>query len=173
MDVYECLRGRRTVRHFKPDPVPEVTVTRILDAARWAPSSRNQQPWHLVVVRKRETLAQIGQTAGTGSFIADAPLAIAVVMEKADQPRMDAGRALQQMEIIAWSEGLGTCFVTLTDDERQKFAELLEVPADLDLITVLPFGYRPDDFKGRGTPWKRLSEMVHSEAFANRNRADR
>ena len=68
-------------------------------------------------------------------------------MENADQPQMDGGRALQQMEIMAWSEGLGTCFVTLTEEERQKIVELLKIPAALDLITVLPFGYRPDDFR--------------------------
>ena len=165
MEVYECLQSRRTVRQFKPVPVPETTLATILNAARWAPSSRNEQPWHLVVVRNREKLAQIGQIAGTGSFIAEAPLAIAVVMENAEQPQMDAGRALQQMEIMAWSEGLGTCFVTLTQDERRKVAELLGIPAEMDLITVLPFGYRRDDFRGRGVPRKPLSEMVHSETF--------
>ncbi len=167
MDVSECLRGRRTVRQFKTTPVPDATLTKVLNAARWAPSSRNQQPWHLVVVTNSEMLAQIGQIAGTGSFIRDAPLAIAVIMENADQPQMDGGRALQQMEIMAWSEGLGTCFVTLTIDEREKIVELLEIPADMDLITVLPLGYRPDDFRGRGVPRKALSEMVHNETFSN------
>jgi nitroreductase len=165
MDVYECLRDRRTVRRFKPEPVPEATLTRILSAARWAPSSRNQQPWHLVVIKNREILAQIGQIAGTGSFVADAPLAIALLMENADQPQMDGGRALQQMEIMAWSEGLGTCFVTLREDEREKIAGLLDIPANLVLITILPFGYRADDFEGRGVPRKPLSEMVHHESF--------
>ena len=165
MDVYECLRDRRTVRRFKPEPVPDATLTRILNAARWAPSSRNQQPWHLVVIKNRETLAQIGQIAGTGSFVADAPLAIALLMESADQPQMDGGRALQQMEVMAWSEGLGTCFVTLREDEREKVAGLLDIPANLVLITILPFGYRSDDFEGRGVPRKPLSEMVHHETF--------
>ena len=173
MEVYECLRDRRTVRGFAPTSVPENVLERILNAARWAPSSRNQQPWHLVVVRNEETLAQMGQIAGTGSFIGDAPLAIALVMENADQPQMDAGRALQQMEIMAWSEGLGTCFVTLTEEENQKIVKLLEIPAELDLITVLPFGYRPDNLRDRGIPRKHLSGMVHSETFANPNRADR
>ena len=167
MDVYECLKNRRTVREFKPTQVPEATLTKILSAARWAPSSRNQQPWHLVVIRNKETLTQIGQIAGTGSFIAKSPLAIAVVMDNADDPELDAGRALQQMEIMAWSEGLGTCFVSLAEDEREKILQLLGIPAGMDLITVLPFGYHPDDFKGRGVPRKQLSEMVHSESFGN------
>ena len=168
MDVYACLRGRRTVRQFKSTPVPETTLTKILNAARWAPSSRNQQPWHLIVIKNTETLAEIGQIAGTGSFIGDAPLAIALVMEDADQPGMDGGRALQQMEIMAWSEGMGTCFVTLTQGEREKIVELLAVPPDMDLITVLPFGYRSDDFRGRSVPRKPLSELVHSETFGRK-----
>ena len=112
MDVYESLRGRRTVRRFKPAAVPETIVTKILEAVRWAPSSRNQQPWHLVVIRNKETLARMGRIAATGTFIKEAPVAIAVVMADADSPELDAGRALQQMELIAWSEGLGTTYDT-------------------------------------------------------------
>ena len=167
MNVYECLKDRRTVRAFKPTPVSEATLAKILNAARWAPSSRNQQPWHLVVVRNKETLAQMGRIASTGSFLAEAPLAIAVIMESADEPQMDGGRALQQMEIMAWAEGLGTCFVTLSEDEGEKILQLLKIPSNMDLITVLPFGYRSDNFQGRGVARKGLSEMVHSESFGN------
>jgi nitroreductase len=167
MDVYECLRSRRTVREFKPDPVSDESLGKILSAARWAPSSRNQQPWRLVVVRDRETLARIGETAQTGSFIGMAPLAIALVMENADQPGMDGGRALQQMEIMAWAEGMGTCFVTLTDDERRQVMEILNIPESMDLVTVLPFGYRADSFRGRGAPRIPMSDMVHVEKFGN------
>ena len=74
MDTYQCLKERRTVRSFKPDPVPETVVNKILQAARWAPSSRDQQPWHLVVIRDRDTLSSIGGIAGTGRFIAEAPM---------------------------------------------------------------------------------------------------
>ncbi len=167
MDVYECLRTRRTVREFKPDPVSDETLGKILSAARWAPSSRNQQPWRLVVIRDSDTLARIGGTARTGSFIARAPLAIALVMENADQPGMDGGRALQQMEIMAWAEGMGTCFVTLTDDERLQVMDILGIPKRMALVTVLPFGYRRDDFRGRGVPRIPLSEMAHAEKFGN------
>ena len=167
MDVYECLKGRRTVRRFTQVPVPDEIVTQILKAARWAPSSRNQQPWHLVVVRDREMLAKIGRIAGTGSFVAEAPLAVAVVMDNADSPELDAGRALQQMEIMAWSEGLGTCFVTLTSGGREQVMGLLGIPSGMDLITVMPFGFRPDEFRGRGVPRRPLSEMAHNERFGN------
>ena len=95
-------------------------------------------------------MAEIGRVASTGKFVTEAPLAIALAMDNADAPELDGGRALQQMEIMAWSEGLGTCFVTLTVDEREKIKGLLGIPSGVDLITVMPFGYRPDNFKSRG-----------------------
>ena len=90
-------------------------------------------------------------------------------MKQADQPYMDAGRAIQQMEVIAWAEGLGTCFVTLSNEERTKIAKLLEIPQSLDLISVLPFGYRYNYTKNRKILRKPLSEMIHIEKYLHTN----
>ena len=167
MDVLSCVRSRRTVRSFRSDTVPDSIIDKILDAARWTPSSRNQQPWHLIVVKNRQTLTEISRIAASGRFISDAPLAIAIAMENADRPELDAGRALQQMELVAWAEGLGTCFVGLRlADQNQEVKRLLGIPEELELITVLPFGYRPDDFEGRGVPRKPMPEIAHSERFS-------
>ena len=166
MDVYECIRTRRTVREFKPDPVPEAIVQKILQAGRWAPSSSNTQPWHFVVVRAREPIAALGRIATQGPFIGQAPLAIAIVMAHAGRPQLDAGRALQQMELMAWSEGLGTCFVGIRAQEQQEAIKaLLGIPAEMELITVLPFGYRLAGRRAGGTPRKPMAEIAHSETF--------
>ena len=167
MDVYETVKTRLTVRRFKSDPVPDEVVRRLLEAARWSPSSRNLQPWRLVVVRERATLAELGRIASSGRFLADAPMAIAVAMENADSPWLDAGRMLQQMELVAWAEGLGTCFVGLPlPDQSRRVKELLGIPERLDLITILPFGYRTDDVRSTGRKRRRpMSEIVHVERF--------
>ena len=166
MDVFECIRSRRTVRDFKPDPVPETIVRKILQAARWAPSSSNSQPWHFLVVQDVATLAKLGEIVASGRFIAQAPLAIAILMEDARRPQLDAGRALQQMELVAWSEGLGTCFVGVRQKEQQRAVkDLLSIPEELELITIMPYGYRLAGRGGQGTPRKPLSQMVHREKF--------
>ena len=166
MEVFDCIRSRRTVRTFKPDPVPDEVVHRMLQAARWAPSSSNSQPWHFIVVKSRETLAALGDIATQGPFIADAPMAIAIAMDNAPRPQMDAGRALQQMELVAWSEGLGTCFVGFREaGQPEKVKELLGIPDSMELITVLPFGYREEGTKSGGVERKPMSEMAHSERF--------
>ncbi len=61
MDVLEAIRTRRSVREFKPDPIPEETLSRLLEAMRIAPSGSNRQPWKFIVVRDpamKEKLAQ-------------------------------------------------------------------------------------------------------------------
>ena len=152
MDVYEAVRTRLTVREFKPDPVPDEVVEKLLRAVQWAPSSRNRQPWRLVVVRDKDTLRKIGSIASSGRFVADAPMAIAVAMENADRPDLDTGRAVQQMELVAWEEGLGTCFVGLRlAEQNRQVKQLLAIPDSFDLVTVLPFGYRLA--RGPGQTW--------------------
>ena len=169
MEVYQCIRTRRTVREFRPDPVPEEVVLRILQAGRWAPSSSNTQPWHFIVISDRDTIATLGNIATQGSFLGQAPMAIAIVMEDAPRPQLDAGRALQQMELMAWSEGLGTCFVGVRiAEQQQEIKELLGIPQELELITILPFGYPVEGDRPKGTPRKSMDEIAHRERFGER-----
>ncbi len=170
MDVMECLRTRLTVRAFRPDPVPADVVQKILEAGRLAPSSRNLQPWHFIVIQNADTLRAIGAVATSGQFVADAPMAIAIAMENADRPELDAGRVLQQMELAAWSEGLGTCFVGLrVAEQNRQVKELLGIPDQVELVTVLPFGYRPQGVRGIGRKQRKsLDEVAHGERFGRR-----
>ena len=166
MDVYQCIRTRRTVRDYKPDSIPQDLVRKILQAGRWAPSSSNTQKWNFIVIQDRDALAALGKIATHGPFIGQAQLAVAVVMDNAPRPQLDAGRALQQMELMAWSEGVGMCFVGVREADQQKaIKELLRIPEDMELITLLPFGYRADGPKGPGTPRKAIEEIVHWERF--------
>jgi|TARA_Y100000310_G_scaffold338859_1_gene429728 nitroreductase len=166
MEVFDAVQTRLTVRQFKSDPVPDDVVMKLLRAGQWAPSSRNLQPWHFIVVRDRDMLRQIGGIATSGSFVSEAPMAIAIAMDNADRSELDAGRALQQMELVAWDEGLGTCFVGLrVEEQNRKIKELLGIPEGMDLITVLPFGYRDDNVRGTRRRREALSGMAHSERF--------
>ena len=168
MEVYQCIRTRLTVRNFRPDPVPDSVINKMLRAARWAPSARNRQPWHFVVIRNREMLTQIGGIASSGSFIAEAPLAIGVIMGTANRPELDAGRAIQQMELAAWSEGVGGCFAGIRGEENQKVKELLQIPDDMELISVMAFGYPTQEAGSKGKGRKPLSEIGHSERFGQK-----
>ena len=166
MDVYQAIRTRVAVRRFMPDPVPEPVIKKILRAGRWAPSRRNTQPWHFIVIRDGHTLAQLASMTSGGPYIADAPLAIAIVMENARMSQFDAGRLIENMLLAAWSEGVGTCFVGGFDQEKAK--DLLNIPQDMDLITVMPYGYPTEAAKSGGKRRKPLSENTHVERFGEK-----
>lgn len=168
MEIYQCIRSRVTVREFKPAPVPPRVVNKMLRAARWAPSARNRQPWQFIVVQDRQTLSQIGSIASSGGYIAQAPLAVAVLMGNVNRADLDAGRALQQMELAAWSEGVGGCFVGLGGEENRKVKALLGIPEELQLITVMPFGYPTDEAQSKGKRRKPVSELAHRERFGQK-----
>lgn len=73
-----------------------------------------------MAVQNQETLQRLAEIATQGAFIGNAPLAIATVMDNATRPQLDAGRALLQMELVAWSEGLGTSSVGISSVEQQN-----------------------------------------------------
>lgn len=165
MDVHEAIRTRYAVRDFRPDALPQDTILRILEAGRLAPSQRNRQQWHFVVVQDRETLRKIGELSPTGSFIGQAPMAVVVVMQGAKMAEIDAARAVENMILAGWAEGVGTCWVGGIDRDAVK--TLLNIPADGELITILPFGY-PTRLSLKGIKnRKELSEVAHRERFGN------
>jgi nitroreductase len=163
MDIFDCIRSRPAVRSFRPDPIPSAIIKKILEAGRQAHSQRNRQPWRFIVIQDRDMLKQIGALASTGPYIADAPLAIALAIEGAKNPYIDATRAAECLMLAAWGEGVGSCWVGGLD--RPKIKELLDIPADAELVTVMPFGYPTDEEKGKKKVRKRLEKIAFAERY--------
>lgn len=164
MDVFDAVRTILAVRRYQDRPIPEVEVRRILEAGRLTASSMNLQPWHFVVVQDRETLRRLGALARTGPYVAQAPLAIVVAVEKESKFAVsDASRAIQSMLLTAWAEGVGSNWAGFGG--LDEIGRLLGVPAGLDVLAILPFGY-PADAVGRGKKKRKpLAEVAHRERF--------
>ena len=60
MGVYEAMRTLKAVRRLKPDPIPDDVLHRVLEAATWAPTGGNQQPWRIIAVKDREKKTRLG-----------------------------------------------------------------------------------------------------------------
>lgn len=163
LDVFDAVRTLLAVRKYQDKPVPEEVVRRIVEAGRLTASSMNMQPWRFVVVRERETLRQLGELAHTGPYIAQAALAIAVVIERTQFAVSDASRAIQSMALTAWAEGIGSNWVGFGGLDEVK--TLLGIPAETDLLAVVPFGY-PANAIGVGKKQRKpLGEVVFQERF--------
>jgi nitroreductase len=167
MDTFQCIRSRRTTRTFLPTDVPEQTIDKILEAGRLTPSARNLQPWHFVVIQDRGMLQQLGTLCTTGRFIEQASCAVAVVTDPTNNwHEIDGARAVQNMELAGWNEGVGTCWIGSMNRDRIK--ELLGIPQPLHLLTILPFGYPAQPHAPRRRTKKRPEEVSHWGRFGQR-----
>ena len=104
MDVFDAIRTLLAVRGYQNKPIPEEVVRRIVESGRLTGSGMNRQPWHFVVVRERETLRRLGALASSGSYVAQAPLAVVVATDKTRFAVSDASRAIQSMVLTAWAD---------------------------------------------------------------------
>lgn len=165
MEVMEAITGRRSVRQFASQEVEEWKLDRALDAARWAPSSKNSQPWEFIVVRNRDVLERIADETVWGKHIASAPLAVAFVTDpsKSKWHEVDGALATQNFSLAAWSLGLGICWTGTMDREKAK--EILGIPPDKNLLTILPVGYPMES--GR-TNREEVNTLIHFEKYGNR-----
>ncbi len=167
MDTFQCIRTRRTTRTFLPTDVPEQTIGKILEAGRLTPSARNLQPWHFVVIQDKGVLKQLGTLCTSGRFIEQASCAVAVVTDPSNRwHETDGARAVQNMELAGWNEGVGTCWIG--GMERERIKELLGIPNPLHLLTILPFGYPAEPEAPRRRTKKRPEEVWHWERFGQR-----
>jgi nitroreductase len=163
MEVFEAVRTALAVRDYKETPVPAHLVRRIVEAGRLTGSSMNGQPWHFIVVQNRDTLRRLGAVARTGPYVAQAPLAIVVAIEKTKFAVSDASRAIQSMILTAWSEGVGSNWVGFLGMTEVK--PLVGIPEELDVLAIIPFGY-PARGVGRGKKERKpLSQVAHREKF--------
>ena len=163
MEVFDAVRTLLAVRNYQDKPVPPEVVQRIVEAGRLTGSSMNRQPWHFIVVENRDTLQQLGALAKTGPYIAQAPLAIVVAIERTMFSVSDASRAVQSMILTAWSEGVGSNWVGFRGLDEVK--SLLSIPDELEVLAIIPFGY-PARPIGKGEKKRKsIPEVAHLERF--------
>ncbi len=162
MTAKECIRERRSIRKFKPDPVDHALLLEIIETASYAPSWKHTQITRYIAVegelKNRIAEECTSQYAKNGEIIAQAPLLIAVTYIKgrsgferdgsystvkgASWQMFDAGVAAQTFCLAAYEKGLGSVIMGIFDVE--KAAALLNIPEERELVALIPTGY-PDE----------------------------
>jgi nitroreductase len=155
--------------------VPDQVLDRILQAGRWSGSAKNTQPWHMIVVRDRETLARLAACGTFAGHLRGAMLGIAIVVEPtATRGEFDAGRMAQNLHLAAWADGVGSCIAAMYEEAKAK--SILEVPEEMTMNYVISFGYpaeaAPKLIEGKprrsalaNMGRKKLDEIVHWEKW--------
>jgi nitroreductase len=165
MELLEAIITRRAIRRFKPDPVPPELVEKLLEAARWAPSSVNCQPWEFIVITDPETKKRMSRAFVIGPFLNQAPLVITVAVDslKSTCPVQDGSIAAYAIWLAAHDLGLGACWVNPTVQFGIK--RILGIPITKRLVSVLAIGY-PDEAPVHTR--KKLADFVYFEKHGNK-----
>ena len=135
MDTWLAVASRRETRDYADRELPEEVVRRILDAGRLAGSAKNRQPWRFLVVEDAEARARLADAVYEPDNVRGAKLVVAVLAKGS----LDTGRALQNMLLVAWSDGVGSCPNGFSDPEAAR--EALGLGEDDELAILLTFGY--------------------------------
>ena len=144
MEVFEAIKGRRSIRNYTKEPVPEDLVVKILDAGRWAPSAGNMQPWSFIVLKDVEVKRRVAEATTYGKFLADALVGIAVVIDprSSTHPVEDGAIATQNMLLAAHALGLGACWIgSYNSVYEERVKEILGIPKDKRLLSMISMGF--------------------------------
>lgn len=148
METLEAIYTRRSVRDFKNDPISEADLGDLLKAGMQAPSARNEQPWHFIVIDDPELLHAIPDFHPAAKMLLEAPLAILVCSDRKLEVKRaswlaDCSAATQNILLAAHAKGLGAVWLGIFPDaERVKgMQELLGMPKDIRPVALVAVGY--------------------------------
>jgi nitroreductase len=178
-DLMNTIQQRRSIRRFQERDLPDDILTKLLEAARWAPSWANTQCWNFVVVRDNETKRKIQETVSprnpSSKAIVNAPVLLVVCGQLkrsgyyndqyptkfGDWFMYDLGLATQNLCLAAHDSGLGTVIVGLFEHDR--VGEIIKLPPEHEVLVLIPVGYPDHD----PSPPKRreLDEFVFNNTF--------
>jgi len=157
---------RRSVRRYRPDPVPEELLRELVEAARWAPTAVNSQPWEFIIVTDPEVRTLVGDHSrymGLGwPHIHESPALIVVCARRLTAfARDDAIFAGANIMLAAADRGLGTCWIGGFKESVIK--PILHIPEDYVLPGFCTVGY--PDGPTQAPPKRPLESMVHRDTL--------
>lgn len=145
METAEAIRNRRSVREFTGDPVSADELDRLLEAARWAPSGLNNQPWRFMHITDRSLIVELSELTRYRGVVAGATALIAVFLDATEmydrtKDLMSAGAAIQNILLAAHDIGLGACWLGEILARRADVESLMDVSSDLEFVALIALG---------------------------------
>lgn len=171
MDVFDAIKGRRSIRKYSGRPVEDEKMQKVLEAARLSPSASNLQNWKFIVVRDPEKISKMLEAAYHQPFVGQAP---AILVSCGTDPEgvmacgqykhsVDLSIATAYMILEAYEQGLGTCWLGRFNEEMVK--KVLDIPKEARVVAVTPIGYADESPEPR--PRKAMDEIVCYERYAD------
>ncbi|MCX6809901.1 MAG: nitroreductase family protein [Candidatus Berkelbacteria bacterium] len=162
MDFLELVKKRRSVRAYQNKSIPDRELSKILEAARLAPSGFNAQAYKIIVIKDEKSREKLGELAKQ-PYISKAPIILAAVNTKLDDKYspLDIAIALDHIMLAAAELGIGTVFVGAYHNEEIR--DFVGAPNTAEMVALMPLGYPAD--KEIAKKRKEISELISQEKF--------
>jgi nitroreductase len=160
--VLDIIKSRRSIRRFLDKPIPLEVLQVLLEAAQWAPSGGNIQPWAFVVIREPANIRKVKMfSPGLGGDPAALIVMCSDQSAEASTAIMDVSIAAQNVMLAATDNGVGSCVVR--SHNQSALQTLLNIPTHVvpELIVALGYPARPARHPGR----RPIEELVHWEEY--------
>jgi len=173
MDVLEIIKNRRSIREFKKQDLPQDIIEKLLEAARWAPSAGNVQPWAFVVAYSQKIKQNLSMAAFGQEDLEEASVVVVVCADEklAEQSYgvrgkslfciQDTAAAVQNIMLTAYSLGLGSCWIGAFKEDEVR--QVIKAPNGMRPIALIPVGYPNEAPAARNR--RPVSEIMHKETF--------
>ena len=162
MDIFECIKTRRSIRIFTDEPVPDETIEKIVEAGIWAPSGLNNQPWKFAVIRDSELKCAISNLTHYSQIVQSSNVLIAVFLDNSlsydrTKDSQAIGACIQNMLLYIHSIGLGAVWLGQILKNKDEVRKLINGPEDLELMAVIALGHPAD--KGKAPSRKDMESV--------------
>ena len=176
MDVFKAIKTRRSIRAFTDKPVTDREVKKLIEAARWAPSAGNIQPWEFIIVRDPKVKHDLCEAAMNQTLIEQASVVIVVCADPMQSSKrygsrginlyclQDTAAAAQNILLTAHAAGLAACWIGAFNEEAAK--GVIGVPDELRPIAIIPVGHPAE--KPRARLRRSLDEIMHHETYGQK-----
>jgi nitroreductase len=176
LDVFKAIKTRKSIRAFTEKRVTEREVRRLIEAARWAPSAGNLQPWEFIIVRDPKVKHGLCEAAMNQTLIERASVVIVVCADPVRSSKrygsrgtnlyclQDTAAATQNILLTAHATGLATCWIGAFNEEAAK--RVLRVPDEIRPIAIVPIGHPAE--KPRARVRRSQDEITHHEIFGSK-----
>jgi len=187
-NLLELIKKRRTIRKFNPEPIPDDYIEKVMEAARWAPSGANTQPWEFVVVKDQEIKKKIGLAVSeTAELRTDGKIPVqpyfveaSVLIVVCGDPRLmeayptgdvreeiftsSLAAAIQNMQLAATALGLGgSVWGTVGPLAGTRIKDILNIPQVFKVRAVIPLGYPA--VHPKPTYRREINEISHEKTY--------
>lgn len=154
MEILDIIKSRRSIRQYLDKDISGDLIREIIEAARFAPSGLNNQPWRFIIVKDKKLKDKTAGLTKYCAIIKNAPVIICVFLNYGDSYNRDKdimaiGACIQNMLLAGHGMGLAACWLGEILNQKQGVSKLLEVDEDHELMAVITIGYA-DEKPGKG-----------------------